>query len=121
MKKLDVTWKIFGMYLLIILFMLIAGTSFSQIKVVQYNAEWNKVNNVEWCTSKQLTDCTVSYVDIGENPEAQKEHSVVVVPTIIVFNGDEEAKRYQADLSFEMLAKLEDVQEYIDELLAEDY
>ena len=113
--------KIFSIYLLIILFILLVNTSFGQIKVIQYNAEWNKVNDVEWCTSKQLADCKVFYVDISENPEAQKEHSVVVVPTIIVFNGDEEAKRYQADLSFEMLAKLEDVQEYIDELLAEDY
>tara|TARA_R110002020_G_scaffold475323_2_gene709581 strand:- start:479 stop:835 length:357 start_codon:yes stop_codon:yes gene_type:complete len=113
--------KIFGIYLLLILFILLANNSFSQVKVVQYNAEWNKVNDVEWCTSKQLTDCKVSYVDISENPEAQKEHSVVVVPTIIIFNGDEEVKRYQADLSFEMLAKLEDIQEYIDELLAEDY
>jgi hypothetical protein len=60
-------------------------------------------------------------VDISEDPEAQKEHSVVVVPTIIIFNGKKEVKRYQADLSFKILAKLEDVQDYIDELLMEDY
>jgi hypothetical protein len=95
--------------------------SFGQITVKQFNADWNKTNDVEWCTSKQLTDCKVSYVDISEDPEAQKEHSVVVVPTIIIFNGKKEVKRYQADLSFKILAKLEDVQDYIDELLMEDY
>ena len=113
--------KIFSIYLLTLLFILIANTCFSQIEVVQYNAKWNEENDVKWCTSKQLTDCEVFYVDISENPESQKKHSVVVVPTIIIFNGEEEVKRYQADLSFEMLAKLEDIQEYIDELLAEDY
>jgi len=121
MKKIDTVWKIFGTYLLIILLILLTKTSFGQVRVIQYNAEWNKTNNVNWCTSKQLTDCKVSFVDIGKDPGAQKKHSVVVVPTIIIFNGKEEVKRYQADLSFKMLAKLEDVQEYIDDLLAEDY
>ena len=121
MKKLDVTWKIFGMYILIILFMLVAGTSFGQIKVIQYNAEWNEINDVEWCTSKQLTDCKVSYVNISENSEAQKKHSVVVVPTIIIFNENEEVKRYQADLSFKIITTRKELQEYIDEILAEDY
>ena len=115
------TWKIFSVYMLLIIFTLFWQTAFSQIKVVQYNAEWNKGNDVKWCTSKQLTDCKVSYVDIGENPEAQKKHSVVVVPTIIIFNGKEEVKRYQADLSFKIIAKLEDIQDFIDELLMEDF
>ena len=109
------------MYMLIILLTLACSSAFGQVKIVQYNAEWNKINDVEWCTSKQLTDCKVSYVDIGENPEAQKEHSVVVVPTIIIFNEGKETKRYQADLSFKMIATREEVQEYIDELLMSDF
>ena len=115
------TWKIFSVYILLIAIMLFCRTAFCQIKVVQYNAEWNKANNVNWCTSKQLTDCKVSYVDIGSNPEAQKEYNVVVIPAIIIFNGKEEVKRYQADLSFKMIAKLEDIQDFIDELLMEDF
>ena len=42
------------------------------------------------------------------------------MPTIIIFNG-KEVKRYQADLSFEIVAKLEDVQDVIDEILMEDF
>ena len=101
--------------------MLFGSSVFGQVEVVQYNAKWNIANNVEWCTSKQLTDCKVSYVDIGENPKAQKKHSVVVVPTIIIFKDGEEVVRFQADLSFKMLATREEVQEEIDEQLMEDF
>jgi nitrate/TMAO reductase-like tetraheme cytochrome c subunit len=121
MKKVDVTWKIFSMYMLVILFMLVASTAFGQVNVVQFNANWNKTNDVEWCTSKKLNDCKVSYIDIGENPDAQKKYEVVVVPTIIIFNNNEEVKRFQADLSFKMTATREELQEYIDELLMEDF
>ena len=48
---------------------------------------------------------------------AQKE---VVVPTIIIFNG-EEVKRYQADLSFTMAATRKEVQEEVDELIMSDF
>ena len=112
-------WKIFSVYIFVIIFMIICNISFGQVKVVQFNAEWNKKNDVEWIDS--LEDCKVSYVDIGENPSAQKKYGVVVVPTIIVFNDGEEVERFQADLSFKMSAKLEEVQEIIDEQLMEDF
>ena len=114
-------WKIFITYILIIVFTILANSAFSQVRVIQFNAGWNKVNDVEWCTSKELTDCKVSYIDIGKDPDAQKKYEVVVVPTIIIFNGKKEIKRFQADLSFKMTAKLEEVQDYIDELLMEDF
>tara|TARA_Y100001938_G_C8084842_1_gene431315 strand:- start:650 stop:1006 length:357 start_codon:yes stop_codon:yes gene_type:complete len=115
------TGRIFFTYLLIIIFMLVVGLAQGQITVVQFNAEWNSENTVKWCTSKQLSDCKVSYIDIGKNPKAQKKHSVVVVPTIIILNNGEEVKRYQADLSFKITAKREDVQEIIDEQLMSDF
>jgi hypothetical protein len=34
-----------------------------------------------------------------------------------VFDDGEEVKRYQADLSFKMVATREEIQEYIDELI----
>ena len=51
----------------------------------------------------------------------QKKHEIVVVPTIIIFKDGEEVKRFQADISFSMKAKLEDVQEIIDEQLMSDF
>ena len=47
-------------------------------------------------------------------------YNIVVVPTIIIFNG-EEVKRYQADLSFTMSATRKEVQEEVDELIMSDF
>tara|TARA_R100001594_G_scaffold90165_2_gene124644 strand:- start:710 stop:1063 length:354 start_codon:yes stop_codon:yes gene_type:complete len=113
-------WKIFSVYVLIILFTILANTTFGQITVTQFNAGWNKDNSVGWVMD--LKDCdTKSYVDIAKNPELQKKHKIAVVPTIIIFKDGEEVARFQADLSFEMLATREEVQEEIDEQLMSDF
>ena len=49
--------------------------------------------------------------------QIQKKYEIFIVPTIIVFDEGKEVKRFQADLSFQMVAKREEVQEYIDELI----
>jgi len=112
-------YKIWTAYMLIIVFMLIAGMSFSQVVVTHFNAEWNNPNKAEWVGD--LTDCEVTYIDISANPKLQKKHKVVVVPTIIIFKDGEEVKRYQADVSFKMTATREELQEYVEELLMEDF
>ena len=111
--------KIFSVYLLLILFILLANTSFSQIVVTHFNAAWNDPNKAEWVG--ELEECEITYVDIAESPKIQSKHKVIVVPTIIIFKDGEEVKRWQADLSFKMVATKEDLQEYIDELLMEDF
>jgi len=113
------TSKIFGIYLLVLLLILLANTSFGQIVVTHFNAEWNDPNKAEWVGD--LEECDVTYVDIAASPKIQKKHKVVVVPTIIIFKDGEEVKRWQADLSFKMIATREELQEYIDELLMGDF
>ena len=108
---------IIGSKLLILV--LICGTAFGQVKVIQFNADWNKSNKVEWI--KNLTDCEKDFIDIGKDVASQKKYSVVVIPTIIIFDGDEEIKRFQADLSFKMVAKEEEVQEIINEIIMSDF
>ena len=120
MEKANVTWRIFGMYILIIFLMLFTGSAFSQIKVMQFNAGWNSANDVPWVMD--LEDCeTFAYYDIGKDKEMQKEHKIAVIPTIIIFKDDEEVARFQADLSFKMLATKEEVQEEIDNQLMSDF
>ena len=120
MKKLDITWRIFGVYMLIILFVLISGNAFSQIKIAQFNAGWNKANEVPWVM--KLEDCeTFAYYDIGKDKEAQKEYKIAVLPTIIIFKDDVEVARFQADLSFKMVATRKEVQEEIDNQLMSDF
>ena len=107
-------------YLFVIVFWLIVTTVFGQIEVKQFNAGWNSGNDVGWVQG--LSDCkTISYVDIGSDKEAQKEYRIAVVPTIIIFKDDEEVARFQADLSFKMLATKEEVQEEIDNQLMSDF
>tara|TARA_R100001594_G_scaffold98355_1_gene132788 strand:+ start:6160 stop:6531 length:372 start_codon:yes stop_codon:yes gene_type:complete len=123
MKKLDITWKMFGMYILVIIFMLLSGSAFGQISVKYFNAEWNNSNDVEWCHTekKGLKDCKVKKYDISKDSESQKKYKIAVVPTIIIFKDGEEVARFQADLSFKMAATREEVQEEIDEQLMSDF
>ena len=68
MEKTDVTWKVFGIYMLVIFFMLVAGGAFAQIQVTQFNAGWNSANEVPWVMD--LEDCnTYSYTDIADAKE----------------------------------------------------
>lgn len=114
------TSKTFGIYLLVLLFILLANTSFSQVVVTHFNAEWNENNGADWFMD--LEDCkTKSYVDISKQPELQKKHKIAVIPTIIIFKDGEEVARFQADLSFQMVATREEIQEEIDEQLMSDF
>ena len=109
MKKLVVT-------LIVLLF---STNVFSQITTIHFNATWNEPNKAEWVG--ELTDCDIVYVDIMESPELQQKHKVVVVPTIIILKDGEELKRWQADLSFKMLATRKDIQNEIDEIIMSDF
>ena len=123
MKKSDVTWKMFSVYILVIIFMLLSGSAFGQINIKYFNAGWNKSNDVEWCHTekKGLKGCKVKKYDIGKDSESQKKYKIAVVPTIIIFKDGEEVARFQADLSFKMVATREEVQEEIDEQLMSDF
>ena len=87
------------------------------ICVVEFNAGWNGKNSVNYLDS--LTDCGIKRISIDKGDWA-KEYNITVVPTIIVFNG-KEVERFQADLSFSMAAKLEDIQDVIDDINMEDF
>ena len=120
MEKPSITWKIFSIYLLVLFFIFVSGKASGQISIAQFNAGWNEANTVGWVQS--LNDCkTISYVDITTSPDIQKKHKIAVIPTIIIFKDGEEVARFQADLSFKMLATREEVQEEIDNLLMSDF
>jgi len=120
MEKSNTTWKIFGMYMLILILILWAGSTTAQIQVAQFNAEWNKDNGVSWV--HDLTDVkTISYIDIAKEAKMAKKHKIAVIPTIIIFKDDVEVARFQADLSFKMVATKEEIQEEIDNQLMSDF
>ena len=108
-----------AMYMFIIALILLSSLAFGQkickkdICVVEFNAGWNDKNSVTFLDS--VTDSGIKRINIDKG-DWQEEYDIVIVPTIIVFNG-KEVKRFQADLSFQLAAKLEDVQEVVDELI----
>ena len=110
-------------YLLLMLFMFIAGTALGQnmcnsdICVVQFNASWNESNSVDYLG--KLTDCEVMNISIDEGTY-QSDYKIVVVPTIIVFNG-KEVERFQANIMMEMEATRKDVQNAIDNIIYSDF
>ena len=113
-------YKILITYLLIIMFMIAAGTSHGQIQVAVFNASWNEANKVDWAHNLEDVQ-TYSYIDVSKDVELQKKHKIAVVPTIIIFKDDEEVARFQADLSFKMVATREEVQDRIEEIIMEDF
>ena len=117
MKRLDISNVI---YILIIILVFTVSQAFSQITVKHFNAEWNKSNGVEWFMD--LEDCkTKGTTDIAKNPDIAKKYKIAVVPTNIIFKDGEEVARFQADLSFKMVATREEIQEEIDEQLMSDF
>ena len=117
-------YKIFTTYILILFLILICNKAFGQtnfcdedICVVEFNAGWNEANGAKYLD--KLTDCGIKRILIDKG-DWQKEYGIIVVPTIIVFNG-EEVKRFQADLSFKMLATREEIQEVVDEIIMSDF
>jgi len=104
----------------ILILMFFCSSALAQIEVSQFNAEWNAANAVSWV--QDLSDCkTISYVDISKNPNLATEHKIAVIPTIIIFKDGEEVARFQADLSFKMVATREEVQEEISNQLMSDF
>jgi len=110
-------------YALIMLGALLSGGAFGQnlcgsdICVVQFNASWNTSNNVDYL--EELTDCDVMNVSIDEGTY-QSDYGIVVVPTIIVFNG-KEVERFQANIMMQLEATRKQVQSVIDEVIYSDF
>jgi len=116
----NVTWRTFSIYLIIVLLVMWAGVAKGQISVAYFNADWNKANGVAWIDDLKEVN-TLSYVDVATQNELATKHKIAVIPTLIIFKDNEEVARFQADLSFKMVATRKDVQEEIDNILMSDF
>ena len=111
---------------LLLLFMILASSANGQspcgddgLCVVQFNAGFNEANKVKWLG--ELNDCETKFIDIQIDTKASGKYKIVVVPTILIFNGDEEVGRFQANIMMEMEATNKEVQDKIDEIIMEDF
>jgi len=126
MSKDYTIWKVFAGYLLILLLMLVSSTASGQspcgnggLCVTQFNAGFNEGNKVAWVT--ELSDCDTKYIDIMVDGKAAAAYKIVVVPTIVVYRDGEEVSRFQANIMMQMETEQKEIQNYIDELLMEDF
>lgn len=117
-------WRTTIVYAVLMIVMLVGGMSMnaqnlcgSDICVVQFNASWNESNSVDYLD--KLTDCEVMNVNIDEGTY-QSDYKIVVVPTIVVFNG-KEVERFQANIMMHMEATRKEVQESVDEIMMSSF
>ena len=119
------TWKLMAGYLLILFLMLISSSASSQtykcgdenICVVEFNASWNETNNTPWLHKLDEVGTKRIYIDKGD---WQKEFSIVVTPTIIIFVDGKEVERYKANIMMVIEETQKIVQDKIDEIIMED-
>ena len=89
------------------------GICFGQVSVIHFNSEWNENNNFDISV---LKDCDIDSVVICHNPELQEKHQIKSVPTVIIFDNDEEVKRFEANIMMELEATKKDIQKEIDKI-----
>tara|TARA_B100000424_G_scaffold254670_1_gene232937 strand:- start:407 stop:742 length:336 start_codon:yes stop_codon:yes gene_type:complete len=107
------------LFLLVIPFTTIAQDFPDGMVAVEFNASFNKTNEVAWLS--KLSDCETQRVDITADSRWSKEYKIVVVPTIVIFNNNEEVKRFQANIMMTMEATKSEVQNSIDEIVMEAF
>lgn len=87
--------------------------------VIEFNASFNKGNEVEWLES--LSDCSTKRIDIASNSKYASKYKIVVVPTLVIFKDGEEVKRFQANIMMTLEATRNELQDSVDEIIMEAF
>tara|TARA_Y100000296_G_scaffold1839_1_gene1990 strand:+ start:227 stop:595 length:369 start_codon:yes stop_codon:yes gene_type:complete len=116
--------KIFFTYLLLttIFFAKAQSPCNDTLCVIEFNASFNQQNSVDWL--ENLTGCKIDRINIDANiatQQQQMDYGIVIVPTIIIFNGGEEVKRYQANIMMEMETEQMEIQKEINKILLNNF
>jgi hypothetical protein len=77
---------------------------------MHFNSEWNIDNNFDISV---LKDCKKSEVIICENPDLKEKHKIRSVPTIIVFDEEQEVVRFEANIMMKLDVTKKDIQDEI--------
>jgi len=100
------------------LFFFCYGACFGQVSVVHFNSEWNAENNFDVSV---LKECKKSDVVICHNPDLQDKHKIKAVPTVIVFDDEQEVIRFEANIMMQLEATKKDIQAEIDKIMLEKF
>ena len=118
---MKLTWRIFTVYMLIIVFTILANSAFGQITVKQFNAGWNEVNIVKLLDDWENFEVKRVYrVNIETYPKIQSDNNVVVLPTIIFYLDGDEAGRLQGNMKFQLETTTKELDKMVEEIYNED-
>ena len=119
--------------LILILFIIISNTVYAQdflheddyekktkqgIVLVEFWADFNKINQVPL---KKIYDCKKYRVDMSQDPSLMAKHSIMAVPTVIIYHNGKEIKRFLPSLMMKLDADVKDIQGIIDELVGDKF
>jgi len=100
-------------HILIALFFFCYGLCFGQVSVIHFNSEWNADNNFDISV---LKDCDIDSVVICHDPDLKEKHKIKSVPTIIVFDEQQEVIRYEGNILMQLDITKKDIQKEIDSI-----
>lgn len=98
----------------VIIVFVLSFSAQAQVRLVHINAEFNAAHDWEYIADIKGVKLLGGYID--KTPGLQKAYNIKYVPTLIVFNGSEEVKRWEAGLDMKLHIKEEEVQEFINNL-----
>ena len=83
--------------------------------VVEFWADWNDQNKCHFL--ENLNDCRTYRICIVDNPDLAESFGISVLPTIIVFNKNEEIVRYKGNLLFQLDVDKQEIQAVVDSII----
>ena len=119
--------------LILIIFIIISNTVYAQdflheddyekktkqgIVLVEFWASFNSANEVNL---KKIYDCKKYRVDMSQDPTLMAKHSIMAVPTVIIYHNGKEIKRFLPSLMMKLDADVKDIQGIIDELVGDKF
>ena len=100
--------------LIIILFILFGFSASAQdITVIHFNYKWNDRNSYN---IRGLKNAKLQYAWLEEQPESVKK-TIKAVPVVVILKNGKVKGQFAADLSFEIKATREEIQEFINKVV----
>jgi len=119
--------------LILIIFIIISNTVYAQdflheddyekktkqgIVLVEFWASFNSANEVNL---KKIYDCKKYRVDMSQDPSLMAKHSIMAVPTVVIYHNGKEVKRFLPGLMLKLDVDIKDIQAVIDELVGDKF
>jgi|TARA_R100000329_G_scaffold146403_1_gene132891 hypothetical protein len=100
--------------LIIILFILFGFSASAQdVTVIHFNYKWNDRNSYN---IRGLKNAKLQYAWLEEQPESVKS-GIKTVPVVVILKNGKVKGQFAADLSFEIKATREEIQDFINKVV----